>query len=237
MSLRPSAEKSGSYVLSQHRRRPERPVAMPGPLRPAITFSHQAGAGAQDIAALVAQRLEQAGFRGLHPWTVWDRQLIEKTLEEHRWTKQLAEKITEERRFFVDELMDELLNLRPPSWVFVPQVAETALRLATAGHVILIGHGATVITADLPNVFHVRLVGSLPRRIERVRQQRQLTPEAAARFIRKKDRGRTRYVRTHFHARLGDELLYDLVLNTDRISDDHAAAIIVEGARRFFAAR
>jgi hypothetical protein len=154
---------------------------------------------------------------------------------ERRWPKKLAEKITEEKRLFIDELMDDLFGLRPPSWVLVPQVVETTLRLAIAGHAILIGHGATVVTARLPNVFHVRLTGSLPRRTERVQEQQNLSPEAAAKFVTKEDRKRAKYLKAHFHARLDNELLYDLAVNTNRLSSDDAATVIAEGAQKFFA--
>ena len=157
-------------------------------------------------------------------------------LEEHRWPKRLAESITEEKRFFIDELVDDLFGLRPPSWVLVPQMVETILRLAGAGQAILVGHGVTLATAAMPTVFHVRLTASLPRRIERIRKQQRLSPAEAARFVKKEDRRRARYLRAHFHARLDDELLYDLVVNTDRFTDDDAAELIAEGARRFFAA-
>ena len=156
-------------------------------------------------------------------------------MQEHRWPKELARKITEEKRLFIDELMEDLFGLCPPSWVLVPQMVETTLRLAMAGHVILVGHGATVVTANLPNVFHVRLTGSLPKRIERVQKHRNLTPEAAAKFVRTEDRRRARYLKAHFHVCLDDELRYDLVMNTDRFSENETASVIAEGARKFFA--
>ncbi|HKW28206.1 MAG TPA: cytidylate kinase-like family protein [Verrucomicrobiae bacterium] len=237
MNFEASVGKSSSYVVSQGKARYERiAAAHPGPLGPAVTVSHQTGAGVPEITKRLAQRLQQTGFKGELCWTVLDQQLIERALEEHCWPKALAEHITEEKRFFIDELMDDLFGLRPPSWVLVPQVAETTLRLAMAGHVILVGHGATVITKKLPNVFHVRLTGSLPRRIERVQRLRNLKPEAAAQYVRREDRGRERYVKAHFHGQLANELLYDLVLNTDRVSDEDAAAILAESARTFFSA-
>jgi hypothetical protein len=49
-----------------------------------------------------------------------------------------------------------------------------------------VGHDATVVTAKLSNVFHVRLTGSLPKRIKRVQKTRNLTPGAAAKFVGKK---------------------------------------------------
>lgn len=231
------AEISDAYVISHFNGRRERPAAAYlQPLKPAITISHQTGAGAHEIAEGLAHILQNTEFKGHHAWAVFDQQLIEKALEENRWPKELAEKITEDKRLFIDELMDDLFGLRPPSWVLVPQVVETMLRLAMAGHAILVGHGATVVTAKLPNVFHVRLTGSLTRRIEREQRFRNLTPHDAAKFVRKEDRAREKYLKAHFHARLDNELLYDLVINTDRVSHGDAVALLAEGAQRFFSA-
>lgn len=225
-------EKSSAYIISQRRGREEARGSRG--LKPAITISHETGAGAPEIAGQVAQILQKAGFTGREAWEVFDQQLFEVTLQGQHWPKKLAEKITEEKRFFIDELMDDLFSLRPPSWVLIPQVAETTLRLAMAGQVILVGHGATVVTAKLPNVFHVRLTGSLAGRIERTQKLRGLTAAAAAKFIRMEDRKRKKFLKTHFHARLDNELLYDLVVNTDRFSQADAAALIAEGAQKFF---
>jgi hypothetical protein len=237
MSLDISCRKSSAYIISQCQARYERlATAQPLVLHPAITISHETGAGVRAISEQLVQQLQDLECQGNSRWAVFDQELIETALQEHRWPKELAQKITEEKRLFIDELMDDLFGLRPPSWVLVPQVVETTLRLAMAGHVILVGHGATVVTANLPNVFHVRLTGSLPKRIERVQKRRNLTPEAAARFVRTEDRQRARYLKAHFHARLDEELHYDLVVNTDRFSTEDATAVVAEGAWRFFAA-
>ncbi|MDE3067749.1 MAG: cytidylate kinase-like family protein [Verrucomicrobiota bacterium] len=236
MSIETSVAKTSAYFVSQCMERYEQIAAEhPHALPPTVTLSHQIGAGVGAIANRLAQILEQTEFRGKHPWAVFDQQIIEKALEENRWPKKLAEKITEEKRLFIDELMDDLFGLRPPFWVLVPQVVETTLRLAMAGHAILVGHGATVVTANLPNVFHVRLTGSLSRRIKRTQRRQNLTLEEAAKFVRQEDRKRARYLKAHFHARLDNELLHDLVINTDRFAEDDAAALISEAARKFFA--
>ncbi len=140
----------------------------------------------------------------------------------------------ENKRSYVDDVIDDFWGLRPPSWVLVPQVAETMLHLAQAGHVILIGRGATVVTAQLQNVFHVRVVASLASRIEHVQQTHKLTAKAAADFVEKEDRGRRRYVQANFHARVDDELLYHMVVNTDLLPYADAVEVIAEGARRCF---
>lgn len=235
MNTEITAEKTSSYFISQSRERFEQILTShPHSLRPAITMAHQSGTGVKEIAGRLAEILGTSEFKGPHAWAVFDQELIEKALEEQRWPKELAVKITEEKRLFIDELMDDLFGLRPPSWVLVPQVMETTLRLAMGGHAILVGHGATVVTADLPSVFHVRLTGSLPRRTERVQRTLNLTAAAAAKFVRGEDHRRARYLKAHFHTRLNDELLYDLVINTDRCSEADATMVIAEGAKRFF---
>jgi hypothetical protein len=238
MSVETAIEKTGSYFVSQWKERCEQiATAHPHSLHPAISIAHQTGTGVSEIARQLAGILDNTEFKGEQPWGIFDQQLIEKALEGQRWPKELAEQIAEETRLFIDELMDDLFGLRPPSWVLVPQMVETTLRLAMAGHAILVGHGATVVTAELPNVFHIRLTGSRRRRTEHVQKSQKLTPEAAAGFVRREDRRRARYLKTHFHTRLDDELLYDLVINTDRLSEGDTAALIAGGAQRFFAGR
>jgi hypothetical protein len=104
--------------------------------------------------------------KGTFSWTVFDRHLLEKVPEEHELPKALAKFMPEERRSFIQDAMEELVGLRPPSWVMMPKIA--VLHLADAGHVILVGRGANCITAHMPNVFHVRLIASLPKRLERM---------------------------------------------------------------------
>jgi cytidylate kinase len=140
----------------------------------------------------------------------------------------------EDRRSTIQDVTEELLGLRPPSWVVVPMVAETILRLVGAGHVIVIGRGATVIASQIPGVFHVRLVASLAGRVERVQSIRHLHRDEAIQFIEKEDRGTRRYLKAYYHTHVENELLYHLVVNTDRVPYDEAAALIVEGARRCF---
>jgi hypothetical protein len=235
MNTENSLGKYGAYIASQNKDSPTRASsAHSNSRKPSITISYQTGVDVCDIAEKLANTLQKSEFKGHQPWSVFNQQLVEKALEQQRWPKELAEKIIEDKRFFIDELMDDLCGLRPPSWVLVPQVAETILNLALTGYVILVGHGTTVITARMSNVFHVRLTGSLPKRIERVQKLRSLTPEAAAKLIRNEDRGRERFVKAYFHARLDNELLYDLAVNTDRISNDDTVAIITAITQRFF---
>lgn len=227
-------EQCHSYVRAELRTREDRPAIATLPPGPAITICHQTGAGAHEIAALVAGLLQAAEPAGRAKWTVFDRELVAKVLEEHDLPQALAERMPEDRRTWIQDLMEELVGLRPTSWDMVPKIMETVLHLANAGRVILVGRGANIITAKMSGVFHVRLISPLPERMARIEEMEHLAPEAAAKFIANSDRGRERFAKTHFHVQLEDELLYHLVINTGRMPLLDAAHLIAEGGRRWF---
>lgn len=234
MDINTVMEKSGAYVVSERHRHDRELPKPPHPTKPALTISREIGAGAPEIADGLLKAFRETDDPARESWEVFDQQLIERALQEQLWPKKLADSIMEEKRFFIDEVVDDMLSLRPPSWVLMPQVIQTTLNLAMSGHVILVGHGATIVTAELPNVFHVRLAGSVPKRIERVQERRGLTHEAAADLVKTGDHKREKFLKAHFRTRPDRELLYDVTVNTDRVSINDAVVIIFEAARRFF---
>jgi cytidylate kinase len=119
-----------------------------------------------------------------------------------------------------------LLGVHPPFLDLVRQTAETILRLAALGNVILLGRGANVITSKLDYVLHVRLVGSIEKRAEHIRKSRQLSREAALECIRLEDRGRKRYLKKYFHQDIEDPLLYHVTINTDLFGCEQTAEMI-----------
>lgn len=203
-------------------------AAKAGVARRAVSISRQTGSGAHNVAEKLAARLQALGPKFACPWTVFDRNLVEKVLEDHNLPQRLAQFMPEDRVSEIADAMDELFGLHPPSWTLVHQTTETILRLAELGNVILIGRGATIITGKLDYVFHVRLVGSLERRVKHIQEMNHLSKEAALDLIRREDRGRKRYLKRYFNTDLDDPLLYHLVVNTDLVSYDEAARIIAD---------
>jgi cytidylate kinase len=194
-------------------------------VKPAITISRMTGAGGHTIAGKLAEYLQTRAPAHCH-WTVFDRNLMEKVMEDHHLQKRIAEYIPEKHKSLLADTVEELLGLHPSSWTLVEQTAETILHLAKLGYVILVGRGAHLITSNLNNVFHVRLVGSLEKRIEQVQKVHNLGREAALDYIHREDRGRRRYLKEHFGKDADDPLLCHLVINTDRINYDDATRLI-----------
>jgi len=197
----------------------------------AVTISRETGAGGHAIAVRLAECLQALSPKGSPPWTVFDRNLIEQVLEDHHLPARLAEHLPEDTSSQLEDILDDLFGLRPDSWTVVQETAETILRLAMLGHVILIGRAAAVVTARLPHVLHVRLVAPFDVRVERVQADRKLSRKEAEEVVRREDRGRARYWKRYYGADIADPLLYHLVLNTGRLSCEAAVAGIVQALR------
>jgi cytidylate kinase len=193
---------------------------------PAVAISRQAGAGGIPIAEHLAEYLQVHGPKTERPWTVFDKNLVEKVLSEHHLPKEIARYMPEDRISQISDMVEELFGLHPPSWTLLRQTTETILHLAELGNVILVGRASSVITAQLDNVFHVRLVGSVAERVKLVEDYYHLSRKAALEFMRKEDQGRRRYVKRYFHCDIEDPLLYHMILNTDRLSYQEATQLI-----------
>ncbi len=192
----------------------------------AITISRQSGCGAHVIAEKLASLLQARTAPEAPPWTVFDRNLVERVLADHHLPERLARFMPEDRVLQIDDIVDELFGVRPPSWELAERIAETILHLAELGNVIILGRGATVVTARLPHVLHVRIVASLESRIQNMERFERLSRSEAAERIQREDLGRERYVKKHFGKDVNDPLMYHLVINTDAVTPDRAVQLI-----------
>jgi cytidylate kinase len=197
-------------------------------LRLTVTISRHSGAGGIAIAERLAERLQALRPASPAPWTVFHRSLVEKVLAEHNLPAEFARYIPEDRVSYIQDTLEELLGLHPSSSSLFAQVTETILGLAELGNCILVGRGANFILARCPTALHVRLVSALPKRIERIMASQKISETEAADFVRQEDAARTRYLKTHFDARLDDPLDYHLTINTDAFGAEQSAELIAQ---------
>ncbi|MEI6349703.1 MAG: cytidylate kinase-like family protein [Verrucomicrobiota bacterium] len=201
-------------------------------LRPVITISREAGAGGVTIAGLIAKLLNQEVEREeAPPWTVFDRNLVERVIEDHDLPKTLQRFMPEDVKPDIKDAVEELLGLHPSSWTLVQHTTQTILNLARLGNVILVGRGANIITARFPHAVHVRLVAPKEARVREMESLHGMDHGAALEFVGKTDRARRRYVQRYFDTAIDDPLNYSLILNTGRIDFQTAAHLVVEAVR------
>jgi cytidylate kinase len=227
MNLQPNLDRCLTFINCQVQ--PASGLRKPGEAirtRRAVTVSRQTGCGAAAIAERLREELQRHNAPDAPPWTVFDQNLLEQILADHHLPQRLARFMPEDRSSWLTDSMEELFGLHPSAEVLVRQTAETILRLAQLGNVIIIGRGANVITAGLPQVMHVRLVGSEAKRIERLCEEFKQTKASALAFLRKEDEGRRRYLMAYYHTDIDDALRYHLTVNTDPFTPDEIGRLI-----------
>lgn len=219
-----------SYISSQST--PAARTSMDVGIRHAVTISRQAGCGGVIVAEKLAGYLQQHAPSSGPAWTVFDRELMQKVLADHHLPARLEKFFPEDRVSAIEDTVAEILGELPTSHVLVKEVAETILKFAELGNVVLIGRAGNIVTAKLPHVLHVRLVAPLEDRIHRICRDDHKTPAEARRFCLDEEQARARYVRTHYHADINDPLQYHLIINTSRVGYENSARMIGDAVLR-----
>jgi cytidylate kinase len=183
-----------------------------------ICISREAGAGDDDIARLVGQRLG---------WKVYDNELIEAIA--HRMGVPVDEVRT------LDELapsvvQDWLLPLREeyyaPQEAYLDHLAKLIEAIGRAGEAILVGRGAGFM---LPRetTLSIRVIAPLKVRAQRLAERMGVSVRTARRAARDLDRRRLQFDRTMHRARANDPHNYDFVLDSHSLGVEIAAEIVV----------
>ncbi len=228
MSFVSSEEKTLSFVAAMLGASPRGPSKERERRRPVVTVSRQTGAGGTAFGEALGGYLEKAQPKGRGSWAVFDKELVDKILEDEALPERLAAWSPEDHLSGISFVIEELLGLHRASSRPVQETTETILRLAGMGNVILVGRGANVILAHLPQAFHVRLVASLESRVAHMAELRGTSKKAALAYVEAEDRARQRFLRRTFQVDVSDPLLYNLVINVDRTPIDEAARIVGE---------
>ena len=219
-------EKSKRYIES-HTEKSDKPF-IKKEVYPCITISRQTGAGSNPVCEKLIQIMDEYSEPEGVKWAFFDRNLIEKVLEDYNLPKQISEFMREGKYKHLNAVVYEMLGLKPSEWTLVHKTTDTILQLARMGNVVIVGRGANVITAKLKNTFHVRLIASLEKRIEHIKVLMDMNEKEALAHIKQEDENRKKYLKSYFHVDPDDPLLYHMTVNTDLLTHKGTAYLIAE---------
>lgn len=208
------------------------PSALHLQTRRAVTISRQAGCGGLIVAQKMAQYLQQHSPPGGPAWTVFDRDLMLQVLADHKLPMHLAKFLPEGRISVIEDTLADIFGVRPTVETLIQQTAETILKFAELGSVILVGRAGNIVTAKLPHVLHIRLVAPLEDRIERIARDDKKTMAEARKFCLEEEQNRARYVKTYYNADINDPMQYHMVINTSRVGYENAARLAGDAVLR-----
>ncbi len=196
-------------------------------LLPFITISREAGTGESIITNALLEELTKRQLTEECPWTIYDKNLVKRVVEDYNLTG--IQGLLPEKKFSdIQTMFEELFGLHPTNREMVYNISKSILKLADMGNVIIIGRGAFYITRHHNNGLHIRLIGSMHKRTKHMVDEYSLTVKQAEEYIKKEDQGRYDYVKKLFGINLNDPHHYDLVINTDRLTTQEIAAMILE---------
>src|SRR6267378_3181290 len=145
-------------------------------------------------------------------------------------TRQYASGGSEVARLVAAELRWDVIDNE-----FVDEVARRAgLPADAVAHrrIVLVGRGAQAVLAQRPDALHVYVVAPRPWRVKLAVERLGVNPAEADKVVDETDRQRDQYVRTYYGRQRQDVVNYDMVVNTEKLGIDGAAALVVAEARR-----
>src|SRR5262249_32379227 len=152
-------------------------------------------------------------------WEFADREILSKASE------QFGEDVTE-LRHSVEEKPTLWERFSDTQHRYKAYVEAIMLEMAARDNVVLAGRSSTIVLRPIPHVVRVRTSAPERTRAQRLENEMGLTNEAALNFVRHSDRERAARVKFLYQLDVDDSLLYDLVLNTERLTVEKGAALI-----------
>jgi cytidylate kinase len=104
--------------------------------------------------------------------------------------------------------------------------------LALEGNIVLHGRGSQFILRNNPSAFHVLVIAPFTYRVKRVMNTMHLSEDDARQRIEEYDDSRKAFIQRFFERDIENPEYYDLVVNTEHLTYDTIAYIIVKGAQR-----
>ncbi len=180
-----------------------------------ITISREMGSGGIPIAHKVAEKL---GYQ------LVDGEMIMASAAAYGLSPEAVEQADEKPPHFVDTLdSKQFLDLHLIELI----ILEAALK----GNVVIYGRGGQDLLKDINSVLRTRIIAPFEERVERWAEREWLDPDRARYLVRKSDQQRAGFIKYYFDRDWDDSVHYDLVINTQRLSEDKAVQIICESIK------
>jgi len=110
-------------------------------------------------------------------------------------------------------------------------IRQAVVDTADAGNVVIVSHAASFALADRENVLRVFVTASDETRTRRIAEIDGVDEKQAAKRVAESDKARGEYLHAFYSVKSELPEHFDLVLSTDRLSVDEAAALIAAAAR------
>ena len=195
---------------------------------PFVTVSRQAGAGGHVLARDIVRAAESQlpGDLG-EGWEVFDHQLCLLIAQDPTLSSSFDALLSERYRSEASLILEELLMGESRQYRTLKRIFQVVHGLCAIGKVVIVGRAASCVAADLPLHVAVRLVAGRETRVRNMMELLDVPRPEALRAMARQDRERGKLLDDFFSRDINDPLLYDCILNSDRIASPNQADIVV----------
>jgi cytidylate kinase len=204
----------------------------------AVCISRAPGAGGEQVGRIVASEL---GYGYV------DEEIVERAAERLDVPADLVADV-EERKSLLGRLLPEVATslvsasvftgVTPPSDTgpasedYRDLIQQAIHAAATEGEVVIVAHAASMALAGRDGVLRVLITASPEVRAGRLAEERGLSPKDAGKLVAEGDRARADYFRRFYDVKQELPTHYDLVVNTDVLSPEAAARLVLAACNR-----
>ncbi|HET9822735.1 MAG TPA: cytidylate kinase family protein [Burkholderiaceae bacterium] len=170
---------------------------------PVVALTQGMGSLAQDIAEQLAHELNL---------TTLQHEVAEHVAQKMHVSKSLISRLRSGKAGTIE-------RLRADQHAIAVFTAEDVLEAAARGNVVIRGWGATQILRAVPHIPCIRVMRPFEKRVEWLMKELDTDDrDLAEKEIRRSDHANAVRMHDQFGVHWGDPVLFDLVLNTDRLS-------------------
>jgi cytidylate kinase len=204
-----------------------------------VTISHASGAGGDQVGRMVAERL---GFRYI------DEEVVALAAEKQGLDAEMVAD-AERRKGLLDRIIADFsithfaaadggvfwhphATAMPRSDDMRALIIEAIHETAARGNVVIVAHAASIPLAGTEGLLRILVTASPETRVRRISQGTRRPEAEVVSFVSDSDEGRAAYFKRFYE--IDEELPthYDLVVNTDVLTVEDAADLVVSAARR-----
>jgi cytidylate kinase len=179
---------------------------------PLITISRQLGSLGTEIAQALGEKLNCEYV---------DKAKIEKALLAYGLYAAVFKKFDEKKPSFWDSFQVQRSK-------FLHALEAVIYDFARKGNVVIVGRGGQVLLKGFPGVFHVRIIAPFGVRLRRFMAKEGLDEKEATGVLHRDDRDSSGFLRSFFDTDWEDPGLYDLIINTQKLTVGSGMKLIME---------
>jgi cytidylate kinase len=109
---------------------------------------------------------------------------------------------------------------------YINHIRADLLKRLSKDNIVYHGFAGHFFVKDIPHVLKVRIIASMKYRIENLMKREKVSVENAGSMVAKIDKERQKWSKRLYGIDTWDSRLYDLVINIEKISVDHAVEMI-----------